>query len=288
MKTVFILFMALMLHASEMTLEVLGSGGPEFDGRASASYLLWVDGKARVLIDSGSGSMLRYEESGAKLEDLDVILLTHLHIDHVVDLPAYIKAGYFSSRSAKLPIVGPYGNHAFPGINEYITLQFGEKGAYRYMQDVLTPQSDSFQITPIEVNAPQVTRYNFNGIQVDIINVYHGIIPALAFKITYDKRSVLISGDTSDKNLNLEKLAKDSNLFVAHHAVSEAANPYASRLHMRPSVIGNVAKVSGTSTLLLTHRMKRTIGKEAQSATRIKQHYKGKIIFANDHTKVAF
>ena len=59
-------------------LQVLGSGGPELDdGRASASYLVWRDGKARLLIDMGGGSAQRFEESGANLNDLDVILFTH-------------------------------------------------------------------------------------------------------------------------------------------------------------------------------------------------------------------
>jgi len=43
-----------------VALQVLGSGGPiADDGRASSSYLIWVDGKSRVLIDAGGGSFLR-------------------------------------------------------------------------------------------------------------------------------------------------------------------------------------------------------------------------------------
>ena len=288
MKTLLILLTSLILSANELYLEVLGSGGPELDGRASASYLLWIDGKARVLIDSGSGSMLRFEESGAKLEDLEAILITHLHIDHVVDLPAYIKAGYFSSRSQLLPIVGPYGNHAFPGIKEYLTLQFGSKGSYRYMQDVLTPQSDSFQIEGIQMNAKQTKKLVFEHFNLEVHNVYHGIIPALAFKITVGDKTVLISGDTSNQAGGLDALAKNIDLFVAHHAVSQMANHYASQLHMKPSTIGEIAKDSGAKTLLLTHRMRRTIGKEEASLKIIRKAYKGKVIFAEEHTKIAF
>ena len=48
-------------------LQVLGSGGPELeDGRASSGYVIWQDGKARVLVDMGAGSLLRFEKSGAK------------------------------------------------------------------------------------------------------------------------------------------------------------------------------------------------------------------------------
>ena len=71
----------LLLAQPKVSLQVLGSGGPEIgDKRASSGYIVWIDGKSRVLVDFGGGASLRFEEAGAKIEDLDVILLTHLHI----------------------------------------------------------------------------------------------------------------------------------------------------------------------------------------------------------------
>ena len=84
--------------ASSIALQILGSGGPELAGRASSSYLIWRDGKAAVVVDLGGGSALRFREAGAKLADLDLILLTHLHVDHSADLPALIKSGLFERR----------------------------------------------------------------------------------------------------------------------------------------------------------------------------------------------
>ncbi len=69
-------------------LQVLGSGGRELDdGRASTGYLNWQESKARILIDMGTGSLLRFEQSGTSLNDLDMILMSHLHVDHSNDLP---------------------------------------------------------------------------------------------------------------------------------------------------------------------------------------------------------
>ena len=56
-----------LAFSSKVELEILGSGGPELDGRASTSYILWIDNEAKLMVDMGSGSMLRFEESGAKL-----------------------------------------------------------------------------------------------------------------------------------------------------------------------------------------------------------------------------
>jgi hypothetical protein len=48
-------------------LQVLGSGGPELeDGRSSSAYVVWLDGKARVLVDRAS-----YPGPLAFADDLD-------------------------------------------------------------------------------------------------------------------------------------------------------------------------------------------------------------------------
>ena len=96
-------------------LQVLGSGGPEVgDQRASSSYLIWLDGKARVLVDVGGGSSDNFGRSGAQMEDLDVILFSHFHVDHSADLPALIKSSFFDDRLRDLPVYGPSGNYWMP------------------------------------------------------------------------------------------------------------------------------------------------------------------------------
>ncbi len=272
--------------ATEIEIEILGSGGPEIDGRASSSYLLWIDDKARLLIDSGSGSMLRFEQSGAKLEDLEAIVLTHLHIDHAVDLPSYIKAGYFTPRNNPLPILGPIGNRHFPSTNEFIETLFGKKGAYRYMSDVLTVKSDSFQILPESIDAPDPVHRHLKSFDLTIINVHHGIVPALGLRIDIDDKSIVISGDTSNTNAQLEKLAKGADLFIAHHAIPEIHRTYANNLHMTPSVIADVANRAEIKRVLLTHRMKRTIGNEEKSLKVMQKEYKGEVVFAQDRMKI--
>ena len=46
------------------SVQILGSGGPAINReRASASYLLWVDGRARMLVDIGGGTYQRFGQS---------------------------------------------------------------------------------------------------------------------------------------------------------------------------------------------------------------------------------
>ncbi|SFV66606.1 Arylsulfatase [hydrothermal vent metagenome] len=273
-----------LLYSTQVELEVLGSGGPELDGRASTSYLIRIDNKARLIVDMGSGSMLNFEQSGAKIEDLEAVVLTHLHIDHSVDLPSFVKAGFFSYRTSSLDIIAPDGNDFFPSTSEFLERLFGKNGAYKYMNDILTPQSDSFEIIAIDIKTQSIREYK--DFTLTLLPVHHGVIPAIAVRIDIGDKSIIISGDTNDADGTLSKLAKDTDLFVAHHAVPQGASGYATQLHMRPSTIAQIANAADVKEVLLTHRMRRTIGLEEQTKELIKDIYKGRVVFAEDRMKI--
>jgi len=280
MKHFVLLFLPLWLFSSEISVQVLGSGGPKGGTRASASYLIKKDGKAIVLVDFGGGAFLRYGQAKAKIEDLQVILLTHLHIDHVVELPALMKAGYFSDRKDELLMIGPSGNEYFPGFNKFIQLQFGEKGAYKYMSDILTPHSDSFSLKTLEVKEDQA--FDFSDLTIKAVKVNHGIVPALAYRVEIGGKNIVFSGDTSARSEALTKVAQNADILIAHHAIPEHGFEAARRLHMRPSRTAEVAKDANVKMLLLSHRMHRTLGLEKQHEELMSKVYKRKIIWAED------
>jgi len=87
----------------ELSVMVLGSGGPiaTAEGRASAGYLIFTDGKPRILMDVGGGTFQRLAESGTNIKDLDIILLSHLHADHTGDLTPVMKTIYFHNNQAR-------------------------------------------------------------------------------------------------------------------------------------------------------------------------------------------
>src|SRR5450755_650162 len=131
-------------------LEVLGlgSGGPGATGRASSSYLISLNGVARILLDAGPGSFVRLGEAKASLADTDIVLLTHLHIDHACELPGLFKA---RAVSASAPIVfnvcGPDGSPPntkgayFPATQKFIKLMFGPKDDFAYLSDFSAPMT---------------------------------------------------------------------------------------------------------------------------------------------------
>lgn len=60
----------------DLSVMVLGSGGPmaTASNRASAGYLIFLDGKPRILMDAGGGTFARLAESGVNIRDLDIVL----------------------------------------------------------------------------------------------------------------------------------------------------------------------------------------------------------------------
>jgi len=51
---------------------------------------------------------------------------------------------------------------------------------------------------------------------------------------------------------------------------------------MPPSVIGQIAEEAHVKSLVISHRMLRTLGKEEQTTVEIRKKYQGPLAFAND------
>ena len=278
--------MPLLLFAKHsLALQVLGSGGPESgDKRASSAYILWIDGKSKILIDFGGGASLRFEEANAKIQDLDVILLTHLHVDHTADIPAVLKSAFFTSASGKLHIYGPNKNKFMPSTQNFIDRLFkNNKGAWQYLGDHLDG-SAALQVKAHNVKDTRSSKviYKKGDISISAISVHHGPIPAIAYRVNIGKKSVTFSGDMNGDYHTLEKLAKNTDILVAHNAVPKGSKGVARKLHMTPIVIGEIAKKAKVKKLVLSHRMFRTLGKEKETKSEVRKAYRGKIRFAND------
>lgn len=288
----FSILFSLSLVAGELSVRVLGSGGPDLTGRASASYLVSAGGKS-LLVDCGGGAFQRFGEAGATLESLEGVLFTHFHIDHTADFPALMKAGVFSLRVRPLYVAGPTGNTLFPSTEGFLQGLFNqEHGAYPYMSDLIGFGSartfplvfDAFDHRPGKAPVHEIP---VKGFKVTAMAVTHGPVPALAYRVEAEGKSVVFSGDTSAVTPNLARLAKGADLLVAHHAVPQDAGEIARALHMTPERIGEVAEEAGVKKVLLSHRMGRTLGREAESEGWIRKHYKGPLLWAEDLMEVA-
>lgn len=281
-----------------VALQVLGSGGPELETRrASSSYLLWIDGQARALIDSGGGAALRFGESGARAEHLDVVAFTHLHIDHTADFPAIVKSAWLEERARVLPIYGPPGNKFAPSTLTFVRELFDPaRGAYRYLGALLSPLArDGFRLDPHDVRErppklgvarreaeETIDVFGNERLRITAVPVAHGPLPALSYRLEAGGKRIVLTGDASGAEARLAKLAHGADLLVAHNAITETGDSAERTLHMPPSVIGELAHAAQARQLVLSHRTPRTLGLEDDALMHIRKRYAGEVTFAND------
>ena len=232
--------------ADPVAVQVLGSGGPRFNPfRSSSSYLLWIDGQARILVDVGGGAHHRFGQSQAKLEDLRMVGISHLHPDHVSDLPALL---WLSNQVRKepLPIVGPSGNDEAPNFPTFLSRLFDEKpGAFQVLGPTLgAPQGPRgggvrLDIAVIDVaKAEPTTVLDRQGLTVTALGIPHGNMPTLAYRVQTRNVSIVFSSDQNGTDPNFVQFAKGANVLIMHLAIPPGTkNP----LHATPAIVGRVA-----------------------------------------------
>jgi ribonuclease BN (tRNA processing enzyme) len=237
------------------------------------------------LVDAGGGSALRFGESGAQMSQLDAIFFTHFHVDHSGDFSALVKSSWFEDRKRPLPVYGPEGNDFMPSTTEFVADSFGgQHGAYRYLSELLEPgEEGSYKLQPHNVAGSErpIQVFRDGDLAAQAVRVIHGGVPALAWRIEIRVKQIVFTGDTNGEG-RLTQLAAKADLLIAHNAVPECAVGVERKLHMPPSVIGQIAANARVKHLVLSHRMLRTLGREDQTRSEIRKRYVGLVDFAND------
>jgi len=268
-------------------IQILGAGGPELnDGLASSSYIIWIDNKARLLVDTGPGAAVNFDRAGADFADLDAIVYTQLHADHSSDFPALVQGSAYGERSRPLPVLGPAGSDQFPDVETFVTRMIGPEGAYPDLAEFLTYRSNR----GYKINARNVpstghnrwSRFNSDHFKLSSIPVNHGSIPAIAWRVEIEDFRIVITGDFNNAKDVIREFAKDADALIVTHAIPEGTRGAATDLYATPDQLARIAAQADVRILILSHRTNRTRGKESQSRAAIEKLFTGPLIFAND------
>jgi len=221
-------------YGGDMELIILGSGTcvPSLTRGSPASVVRTKD--RILLIDSGSGTLERLLKVDIAIHDVDMILYTHIHPDHVADLVPFLFASKYDwePRYRDLTIMGGKGFSAF----------------FQKLLDLYGNwiQSDLFSTHIIESGDET---HEYPGFRIVTKPMAH-LPMSVAFRIeTDDGRAMVLSGDT-DYNSNLVELAADADLLVLESALPDEKKVEG---HLSPSVAGRIATESGCKRLVLTH-----------------------------------
>jgi len=216
-----IVFLALAGTASAQDFRVtlLGTGDPiPRPDRYGPATLVQVAGQD-LLFDVGRGAATRLVQMGVSLSGLDATFLTHFHHDHLIGLDDVWMTGWipppFGRRQKPMEVWGPTGTaNLLSNLEEAFVLNTNT----RIPDELLPPEG--IVLIAHEFDEDGVV-YEKDGVKVTAFAVDHGALikPAYGYRVDYDGRSVVISGDTKFDR-NLIKAAKGADLIVHEVALA--------------------------------------------------------------------
>lgn len=203
---------------------VCGSGSPMPDADRAGPCIAVLAGERGFVFDAGSGSIRKLGRMGFPMDRLDAAFLTHLHSDHFDGLgELMLQAWMAGGRGSPLPIYGPEGTErVVAGFVEAYTIDRGFRIAH-HGEAVARPGGFGGEARTIRLAGSGrrgTVVYEGDGVTIRALPVDHAPVDrAVAYRIDYGGRSLVISGDTV-RSPQLARFARGAD--VLFH---EALNP---------------------------------------------------------------
>jgi ribonuclease BN (tRNA processing enzyme) len=215
-----------------MRLTVLGCAG-SFPGPDSAcsAYLVQAEGFS-LMLDFGTGSMSALQRY-ASLRDVDAILLSHLHGDHIFDACSYVVVRRYAPDGPypRVPVYGPAGTR------ERLAAVYGspDEGPLDDVYAFHTLVPGTFAIGPFTLTVDRVSHP----------------VETFAVRLEHGGRSLAYSADTGVCEA-LVRLAHRSNVFLCEASYLDG-EPNPPDLHLTGREAGEAAAKAEVGRLLITH-----------------------------------
>jgi ribonuclease BN (tRNA processing enzyme) len=235
-------------------------------GRACSAYLI-DDAGFRFSLDFGTGAfanMRRY----ADYDELDAVVISHMHADHFLDLiPLRYAIKYGARRrSAPLPLWTPPGGEA---MLRTMTSAFPTEDDDDFLAQFSLREFDP--TIPLELGAGAL-RFAATTHYID------------AYAIRYDRNgtSVTYSADTAP-DARVVALARETNLFLCEATLlADAEEGGGVRGHSSAAEAAQMAADAGVERLVLTHYGENATARDLDESAR--PIFAGEILVADDHT----
>jgi ribonuclease Z len=246
----------------------------------------------RFLVDAGRGATERLFTIGGRdlLSSIDLVLLTHLHSDHVVGLPDLWLTGWVFGRSKPFVVRGPEGTSSLMGHLER---------AFEFDVKTRRDLDERLPAAGIVVDAKDIAPeavFEVAGVKVTAFAVDHGPVkPAYGYRVDYAGKSVVFSGDTRYSE-NLIAHAKGCDVLV-HEVVAPDVERRLSRMrdpavtqriidhHTTPEEAGRVFTAVKPGLAVYSHIVpSAATAKDLEGPTR--KTYSGPLLVGEDLTVI--
>jgi ribonuclease Z len=273
-----------------MEIVFLGTGCPVVSTERYGPAQLVIGEGARVLVDCGSGVTQRLVAAGTPGRDLDALLLTHLHSDHLVDLYQLIVSSWHQGRDRPLPVYGP------PGTRRYVEglMALWEPELSQRIAHEKRPSTAALAIAVTEIAPGEVL--TFGGLEVGVVEVDHKPVRhAYGFVFEGGGKKLALSGDTRRCQALIEA-ARGADLLVhevfVHREMPVVAGVRSAETvasvasyHTLSGEVGKIAREAEVKTLALTHFVPPACDRQALLAE-VAADFSGPLVLAEDLLRI--
>ena len=292
-------------------LTLLGTGGGPIarTGRSQPASVLRVAGK-NYLIDVGAGTERQLVRAGIRLNEINVVFITHLHFDHIAGLPAFIALDWQDRRRLPVTVIGPPGTRVL--LDDALRFLSTGEAIFTPQLPDLKPITTIFSARDIDITDSKLI---FSDDTVKVFAVENSPystmqLPARAYgrdrsysyRFETASQSIVFTGDTGPSSA-VEKLANGADVLVSEiidlPALMESLKKrsaatgidqqslidHMAQEHLTPENVGKLAAASKAKRVVLTH-FATPPGIEAIDRERIlgeiRKHYSGPVSFGED------
>jgi ribonuclease BN (tRNA processing enzyme) len=246
-----------LCSSHDVALEVLGAGGPmHAGGRGGSAYLLWLHHKPALVVDMGGDTPAKLSAAGVEAGTVPLLLISHLHPDHVSGLADFLWGEINAPRKTPLMLAGPEGGgDGFPAIGDFLHRSFDKGGLYPRMAGLFDGSAFALNVQTVPVKG-QSAIANPLGLTITAYGVDHGPAPALAYRVAGDGFAIVFGGDQTYGDPGFGRFAAGADLLIMHAMLTDKAKGDAlTRSVGLPEDLGARAKEAAPKRLVLSHLM---------------------------------
>ena len=231
-----------------LSVTTVGTGAVRANPRRGGPcHLVEADG-LRILVDCGRAAIHHLGQCGIPVESIDGICVTHLHFDHVCDLPLLALLGWNNGRASGLRVIGPLGTERF--LRHAIDEAYQDDIASRLAHGK-EPAGLRWTATEVEIDGVCLEA---GDLRITCAHTPHAGLRNLNYRFECAGRRVVI---TSDTNLTPELVAlcHDADLLVCECSGTReflATVPWGS-WHLNPETVAQLAREANVRRVLLAH-----------------------------------